>query len=113
VERSYKRGEERLEYFDEYGLQRTQEFVNVCKLEDALVRDLKAGIGSRIYTDITRQKAAHDKDQFEVIDECPPDGITVFLVLLFCSATGYESVTYETVDGRGRGRGQLRGLRGE
>jgi len=113
VERSYKRGEERLENFDEYGLQRAQEFVNVCKLEDALVRDLKAGIGSRIYTNINRQKTAHDKDQFEVVDECPPDGITVLLVLLFCGATGYESVTYEAVDGRGRGRGQLRGLRGE
>jgi hypothetical protein len=99
VERSYKRGEERLEKFDEYGLQRTQEFVDVCKLEDALVRDLKAGIGSRIYADIDRQKTAHDKDQFEVVDERPPNGITVLLVFLFCCATGYESVPYEAVDG--------------
>lgn len=46
MKRSYKRGDERLEKLDEYSFQCTQEFVNVCELEDALVRDLKAGKGS-------------------------------------------------------------------
>jgi hypothetical protein len=67
-------------------------------LEDALVRDLKTGIGSRTNVDRERQKTAHDKDQFEVIDERPSDSITVLLVFLFCCATGYEGVTNETVD---------------
>ena len=113
MKRSYKRSEERLEKLDEYSLQCCQEFVNVCKLKDALVCDLKAGSGSRIYPHQEGQERSYDKDQFEVIDEGPPDGITVLLVLLFCCATGYESVTYEAVDGGCRGRGQLRGLRGE
>jgi hypothetical protein len=42
VERSYERSDERLKKLDEYGLECTQEVVNVCKLEDALVCDLNA-----------------------------------------------------------------------
>ena len=102
-----------MEELGEYGLQCTQEFVNVCKLEDALVCDLKVGIGSRIYADRERQKTTHDEDQFEVVGERPPDSITILLVLLLCCATGYESVAYKAVDGGCRGRGQLRGFRGE
>jgi hypothetical protein len=56
---------------------------------------------------------AYDKDEFEVIDERPPDSITILLVLLFCRATLYESVADEAVDGGCGGRGQLRGLWGE
>jgi len=45
-----------------------------------------------------RQGRAYDKDQFEVIDEGPPDGIAVLLILLFCCTTGYESITDEAVN---------------
>lgn len=96
MKRSHKRSEERLKKLDEYGLQCSQEFVNICKLKDALVCDLKAGSGSRIF--MGRQGRAYDKDQFEVIDEGPPDGIAVLLVLLFCCTTGYESITDEAVN---------------
>jgi hypothetical protein len=40
TERSYKSSDERPKEFDEYGLECTQEFVDVCELEDALVCDL-------------------------------------------------------------------------
>jgi hypothetical protein len=43
---------------------------------------------------IERQKTAHDKDQFKVIDERLPNGITVLLVLLFCCTIRHEDVTY-------------------
>lgn len=51
MKRSHKCGEERLEKLDEYGLECCQELVNVCKLKDALVCDLKARNGSRIITE--------------------------------------------------------------
>ena len=111
MKRSHKRSEERLEKLDEHGLQCCQELVNVCKLKDALVCDLKAENGSRIFTE--KQERAYDKDQFEVIDEGPPDSITILLVLLFCCTTGYESITDEAIDGRCRGRGQLGSFWGE
>jgi hypothetical protein len=41
AERSYKSSDERPKELDEYGLECTQEIVNVCELEDALIRDLK------------------------------------------------------------------------
>jgi hypothetical protein len=93
VERSYERSDERLKKLDEYGLECTQEVVNVCKLEDALVCD--------------------NKDKLEVIYKCPFDGISVLLVLLFCCATLYESITDKAVDRGCRGRGQLGSLWGE
>jgi hypothetical protein len=80
-------------------------------LEDTLVRDLNAQNASRIYSE--RRKGAYDKDQFEAIDERPLDGISVLLVLLFCCATLYESVTDEAIDWGCRGRGQLGSLWGE
>jgi hypothetical protein len=45
------------------------------------------------------ESSAYDKNQFEVIDERPPDSISVLLVLLFRCTTGYESITDEAVDG--------------
>jgi hypothetical protein len=51
----------------------------------------------RIFTE--RHERAYDKDQFEVIDEGPPDGITVLLVFLFCCTTWYESITDEAIYG--------------
>ena len=41
TERSNKSSDERPKELDEYGFECAQEFVNVCELEDALVRDLK------------------------------------------------------------------------
>jgi hypothetical protein len=76
-------------------------------LEDALVRDLKRN-ASRIYSESSKE--TYDKDQFEAIDERPLDGISVLLVLLFCRATLYESVTDEAVDWGSRGRGQVGSL---
>jgi hypothetical protein len=46
-----------------------------------------------------RQERAYDKDQFEVVDEGPPDGITVLLVFLFCCTARYESITDEAIYG--------------
>jgi hypothetical protein len=112
VERSYKRSYEGLKKLDKYGLECSQEFINVCELEDALVCDLKEQNASRIYAERTG-KGAYDKDQFEVIDESPLDGISILLILLFCCATLYESVTDETVDRGSRGTGQLGSLWGE
>jgi len=56
------------------------------------------------------REGTYDKDEFKIIDERPPDGISVFLVLLFCSATFYESVPDETIDWGCRGRSQLRSV---
>jgi hypothetical protein len=112
VERSYKRSYEGLKKLDKYGLKCSQEFINVCKLEDALVCDLKKQNASQIYAERTG-KGSYDKDQFEVIDERPLNSISILLVFLFCCATFYESVTDETVDWGSRGRGQLGSLWGE
>jgi hypothetical protein len=43
MKRGHKCSQKRLEKLDEYGLQCSQEFVNVCKLKDALVCDLGSG----------------------------------------------------------------------
>lgn len=112
MERSYKRSNEGLKKLDEYGLECTQEFINVCELEDALVCDLKVQNASRIYAERSG-KGAYDKYQFKVIDKRPLDGISILFVLLFCCATFYESVTDETVDWGRRRRGQLGSLWGE
>ena len=61
MQRSYKRSNEGLEKLDEYGLECTQEIVNVCKLEDALVCDLKVQNASRIYAERSG-KEAYDKN---------------------------------------------------
>jgi hypothetical protein len=61
------------------------------------MRPGKRGMEPRIFTE--RHERAYDKDQFEVIDEGPPDGITVLLVFLFCCTTWYESITDEAIYG--------------
>lgn len=48
AERSYKSCDERLKELDEYSLECTQELVDVCELEDALVCDLTLQNKSRI-----------------------------------------------------------------
>jgi hypothetical protein len=45
----------------------------------------------------------YNEDQFEVIDKRPLDSISILLVLLFCCATLYESVTDEAVNWGCRG----------
>jgi hypothetical protein len=56
---------------------------------------------------------AHDKDQFEIVDERPFDGISVLFVFLFRCATLYESIADEAIDGGSRGRGKLGSVWGE
>jgi hypothetical protein len=62
---------------------------------------------------LRNRTGAYNKDKLEVIYKCPFDGISVLLVLLFCCATLYESITDKAVDRGCRGRGQLGSLWGE
>ena len=106
MQRCDKRREKRLKELDKERFHGREEIVDVGELQDALVRDLwrggqdRAGVG----------QATYDKDELEVVDERPFDGVAILFVFFFRGAALDECFADERVDRRCGGGSDMRGF---